>query len=222
MLEKIMKSKPQEKSKISITGLVVIAFLLIVIFFLILILPNQDPPKNTNVSVDIPTQQNLNVNVPNENFSIPELVNAGLPVRIKIPKIKVDTTIESVGLTPQGAMGVPTSLVTTTWFNLGPRPGEIGSAVIAGHYGWEKGVAAVFNSVHKLIAGDTIVIEDENGVTFTFVVRELRSFAPKANASDVFSSNDEKAHLNLVTCEGTWNAVQKSYSDRLVVFADKE
>jgi hypothetical protein len=37
----------------------------------------------------------------------------------------------------------------------------------------------------------------------------------------VFASNDGGAHLNLITCAGEWNKGKKSYSERLVVFADK-
>lgn len=68
-------------------------------------------------------------------------VNPGLlasPVRLKIPKINIDAAIESVGLTPEGAMDVPKSHTNVAWFNLGPRPGEQGSAVINGHFGWWK------------------------------------------------------------------------------------
>jgi len=36
------------------------------------------------------------------------------------------------------------------------------------------------------------------------------------------ASSDAKAHLNLITCEGVWDKVSKSYSKRLVVFTDRE
>jgi hypothetical protein len=70
--------------------------------------------------------------------------------------------------------------------------------------------------------GDKLYIKDEKGVVTTFVVRMSRSYDPAADASDVFGSSDGQAHLNLITCEGTWDKAQKSYSDRLVVFADEE
>ena len=147
---------------------------------------------------------------------------SGLPVRLKIPKIKVDAAIEYVGLTSEGAMAVPLGPADAAWFDLGPRPGENGSAVIAGHEGWKDGIAAIFDNLHELQKGDQIYVEDGKGITTTFVVRELGTYGENQDASNVFSSSDGKAHLNLITCEGTWNAVRKSYSDRLVVFADKE
>lgn len=119
-------------------------------------------------------------------------------------------------------MDVPKGPNDVAWFNLGPRPGEIGSAVISGHYGWKNNIPAVFDNLHKLRKGDKVYVEDKNGATITFVVRELRTYDQNEDASDVFGSSDGKAHLNLVTCTGTWNKAQKSYSKRLVVFTDKE
>ena len=120
-------------------------------------------------------------------------------------------------------MDVPKERANVAWFNLGPRPGENGSAVIAGHYGrWKNGKGSVFDNLHKLRKGDKIYVEDENGVIITFVVRESRRYDPNASVGDVFGSNDGKAHLNLITCEGVWDKVSKTYSKRLVVFTDKE
>lgn len=148
--------------------------------------------------------------------------NFGLPARLKIPGINIDATVEFVGLTSQGTMGVPKGPDDVGWYELGPRPGESGSAVMAGHYGtWKNGQGSVFDNLHKLSKGDKLYIEDEKGVTVTFIVRESRSYDPKADAGDVFSSDDEKSHLNLITCEGIWNKTSKSYSERLVVFTDK-
>jgi LPXTG-site transpeptidase (sortase) family protein len=145
---------------------------------------------------------------------------AGIPVFLFIPKIDVDAAIAPVGLTSDGEMGVPTGPTGTTWFDLGPRPGEVGSAVIAGHEGWKDGIAAAFDNLYKLRVGDQLYVQDEHGVTTAFVVRRVATYDQNGDASDVFNSSDGGAHLNLITCEGTWNAAEKSYSDRLVVFAD--
>jgi LPXTG-site transpeptidase (sortase) family protein len=148
----------------------------------------------------------------------------GLPVRLKIPKIKIDAAVESVGLTPQGAMGVPKNPTDAAWFNLGPLPGEAGSSVIDGHIGLWNGnqPIAVFDFLHKLHPGDKIYVVDDKGVTTTFVVSDLRTYAQNADDSNVFSSSDGKAHLNLITCDGTWNKTLNSYPDRLVVFTNQQ
>ena len=145
-----------------------------------------------------------------------------LPTRLRIPKIGVDAVVQFVGLTSDWAMDVPSGPDDVAWFELGRRPGEEGTAVISGHYGWKNNIPAVFDNLHNLRKGDNIYIEDERGDIISFVVRESRRYDPKADASDVFGSSDGKAHLNLITCEGVWDKTSKTYSKRLVVFADKE
>lgn len=152
----------------------------------------------------------------------PEPASSSWPLRLKIPVINVDAAIEQVGLTPDGAMDVPTVPLTVGWFNLGQQPGEIGSAVIDGHYGLKAGKASVFDNLYQLRKGDKIYVENNIGGTSTFVVIGSRRYEPDADATGVFSSTDGLAHLNLITCEGTWDKAVKSYSKRLVVFTDKE
>lgn len=153
---------------------------------------------------------------------VPKQTSVALPVKLTIAKINTAADVKYVGLTPQGAMGAPKEATSVVWFKLGPRPGEIGSAVIAGHYGWKDNLAAVFDNLHTLVKGDKVSVEDEKGQVITFVVREIRSYDQNADARDVFESSDGKAHLNLVTCQGVWNKGKQSYSKRLVVFTDRE
>ncbi|MDO8504971.1 MAG: class F sortase [bacterium] len=196
------------KRELCIVSILGIGLSSIIIFFLIPALPSQG---------SFVTPQAVKGN------QIVSQAVIGLPIRLKIPKIKVNAPVEHVGLTRDGAMGVPKSIANTAWFALGPRPGEIGTAVIDGHYGfWKNGKRGVFNNLHKLRKGDRIYVEDGKGKMITFVVREIKRYDPNADASEVFSSSDGKAHLNLITCEGVWDAISKNYSKRLVVFTDKE
>jgi LPXTG-site transpeptidase (sortase) family protein len=143
--------------------------------------------------------------------------------RLKIPTINVNASIEPMGVTKDGAMEAPSDAEDVGWYAFGPRPGDNGSAVIDGHYGhWKNGDVSVFDDLNKLIPGDKIYVEDKNGVTAAFVVRELRTYDSNADALDVFNSNDGKPHLNIIACAGTWNKNLKTYSNRLVVFTDKE
>src|SRR3989344_3473099 len=109
-----------------------------------------------------------------EQVSLSEGQGLGSPIRLKIPKINVDAAVEYVGLTPDGAMDVPKSQDDVAWYEPGTRPGEKGSAVIAGHYGWKGGEPSVFDSLYTLRKGDKLTIEDDKGEIITFVVRESR------------------------------------------------
>jgi LPXTG-site transpeptidase (sortase) family protein len=146
----------------------------------------------------------------------------GLPVRLEIPKIGVNALFEHLGLTSQGVADTPKGPANVAWFNLGPRPGEKGSAVVTGHFGWWNKTPAVFDNLNKLTKGDRIYVIDNKGATTTFMVRDIQTYNESEEAFGVFNSIDNKSHLNLITCQGTWNSSQMRYSDRLVVFADKE
>lgn len=163
----------------------------------------------------VPTEENITVTKIEEERS-------QLPIRLTIPVLNVDSIVEYVGVNTFGEMDVPKGPTTTAWFNLGPRPGEHGSAVISGHFGWKNGIPAVFDNLHKLKIGDRVYVVDESEVATSFVVREIKSYDQDADAFDVFDTSDGKSHLNLVTCQGVWNKSDKSYSKRLVVFTDKE
>lgn len=149
------------------------------------------------------------------------VVPIGIPVRLKIPKLNIDTSIKSLGLTPDWAMASTKGPNDVAWFKLGKRPGENGSAVIAGHYGIFKNWAiSVFNKLHTLRKGDKIYVKDTKWTTISFIVRESKMYDKNANVPEVFSSNDGKAHLNLITC--VFDPVSKTYPKRLIVFTDRE
>lgn len=144
-----------------------------------------------------------------------------LPVRLKIPKINVDANVESVGLTSGGAVDVPSGPSPVAWFDRSPAPGRIGSSIIDGHSGYKNGREAVFDNLYKLQKGDKIYVEDKEGTTTTFVVREMQSFGANVKVPAVFVSSDGLSHLNLITCDGVWNAAAGTHSERLVVFTDR-
>lgn len=183
------------------------------VLFLIFILLGQSSYAKITPSVKNKSSQNL---IDETSPAIP-----GLPIRLKIPKIKVNAVIESVGLTSDGSMGIPKLPRNAAWYDDGPRPGEIGSATISGHLNWYKGVTGVFARLNQLKTGDSITVQDDTGKIISFIVRTIRLYGSDEDATDVFTSDDGKAHLNLITCDGVWDKKTKQYSKRLVVFTDK-
>lgn len=155
------------------------------------------------------------------SMPLPVLVRPGLPARLIIPGIYVDTVPIALGLTKDGFMDVPKSPKDAAWYELSARPGEIGSAVISGHYGWKDNIPALFDDLRKLQIGDKVYSVDDKGATTTFVVVKTRTLKEGDDASEVFASSDGKVHLNLITCGGTWDKVRRIYSDRLVIFTEK-
>lgn len=145
-----------------------------------------------------------------------------VPTRIRIPSLSVDATIDEVGLSADGRIAVPSNPANAAWFNQSALPGEKGNAVIDGHFGWKDSTPAAFDNLHRLSQGDKIYIEDSEGESTSFVVREKRIYASDAKVPDIFNSPDDGAHVMLITCDGVWNKTTQSYPLRLVVVADRE
>lgn len=143
----------------------------------------------------------------------------GVPVTISIPKINVNAHVESVGMDSEGRMGVPTNSMETAWYSPGFKPGMNGSAVIDGHLDLATGAPAVFWNLKMLVAGDTILVTEDNGKKYTFGVTQIVKY-PDNNfpIKEVFAATDVPM-LNLITCNGTWDQASKNYSDRLVVYS---
>lgn len=164
--------------------------------------------------------QGKEILVSNENIKDQSVI--GIPTRLEIPRLNINASLESVGLTSKGAVEVPKSSINAAWYNLSPRPGEIGNSIIDGHSGWKNGTQSVFDNLYKIKKGDKIYVEDEKGMINVFIVRDFKPYGPKDDVSVVFNSNDDRAHLNLITCVAAWDVKQKSLNDRFVVFSDKE
>ncbi|HWP97006.1 MAG TPA: class F sortase [Syntrophomonadaceae bacterium] len=148
-----------------------------------------------------------------------EAINIGVPVRLKIAQLKIDAAIEQVGLTTDGAMASPQKLNEVAWYKAGPRPGEQGSSVLAGHKSHKASVPAVFDNLNKLSVGDSLSIVDNTGKSISFVVKEIRIYEKGKGADEVFNKKGGN-YLNLVTCEGDWNESEKTFSQRRVVFTE--
>lgn len=145
----------------------------------------------------------------------------GKPVRIIIPAIGVDAFIEDVGLVENGKLDVPEGRENAGWYELGPRPGKRGSAVIDGHLDI-GGKPGVFWDLDRLQPGDEVIVIDEFGTSRTFRMKKGETY-PVADAPmhEIFA-NKEAYRLNLITCAGTWREELDHYDQRLVVYAEME
>lgn len=142
-----------------------------------------------------------------------------MPVRLVIPKIGINATITDIGLTSSGNMEAPNTNDIAGWYKYGPKPGNDGSAVLGGHFG--VGEQAIFTDLNQLDKGDTLSIIDDQGQRASFVVREVRTYAQDSQPNEVFNSL-MGAHLNLITCDGAWESEKRTYSQRLVIFTDRQ
>lgn len=149
-----------------------------------------------------------------------EPAQPSVPVQLSIPSIGVYAPVELVG-TLGKAMAVPFFADKVGWYALGIRPGDTGSAVFAGHVNWLGGKDAVFTNLHLVQMGDIVSVLDNHGEITYFIVVDIKRYPMDADTSEVFSSDDGIARLNLITCDGVWNSVLRTHESRLVIFTEK-
>ncbi len=136
---------------------------------------------------------------------------------IRIPAAGVDAEIEAVFVDGRGNMAVPSRPDRVGWYAGGPSPGAPGDAVLDGHLDTAAG-SAVFGELHRLKAGDRLVVDWTGGRTYTFIVESVRLYSFDAHPDGLFVA-DGPARLSLITCAGPWDARLGTYRQRLVVDA---
>jgi LPXTG-site transpeptidase (sortase) family protein len=155
--------------------------------------------------------------VPRYEASAPVLDGAE-PVRLEIPSIGVDTHLIPLGLAADGSMQVPKKWAEAGWYSRGPRPGEDGPAVIAGHVDSRSG-PAVFFRLRDLRSGDEVLVTRSDRSVVHFVIDRLQQFPKRAFPTATVFAPTAKPALRLITCGGAFDETLRSYVDNLVAFA---
>lgn len=143
------------------------------------------------------------------------------PASFSIPSLGLtNIKVESVGLDDENKMDIPRDENNVAWYNLGSKPGELGNAVIAGHYDKKSGAPAVFFDINKLKSGDELIVTDRAGKQLRFKVTEVKSYQLEDFPLDEVFGLGNKPRLNLITCEGQFDTSSRLYSHRLVVYSE--
>jgi hypothetical protein len=143
-----------------------------------------------------------------------------LPVSLTVPAIGVQTNITHLGLTASGALQVPASTAVAGWYTGSPRPGAVGSAVIAGHIDSKSG-PGVFFRLSSLRPGDRVYVRRADGTLAVFKVTVVRQFAKDSFPTSAVYGAVPDSELRLITCGGTFDPQLRSYLSNTVVYAIK-
>lgn len=139
---------------------------------------------------------------------------------LMIPSIGVTTTMQSVGLTPKGNIGIPTNYTDVAWFTGSMRPGSLGTSIVVGHRDTHIFGPGVFRSLGQLVPGDDIYVTID-GKAMHFKVVGKRTYKEDTDRmEEIMGGDGHMARLNLITCDGTWNQAVRRYDERLVVFTE--
>jgi len=145
----------------------------------------------------------------------------GPPTRVRIPKIGVDSSLESLRLDRQNELETPKDYARAGWYSDGTAPGDPGPAVIAGHVTW-NGAPAVFHRLSSMRRGDQVTVIRKDGKTAVFTVSRVARFSKSQFPSRAVYGPINHAGLRLITCGGTYDAARHTYLDNVVVFARLE
>jgi LPXTG-site transpeptidase (sortase) family protein len=142
---------------------------------------------------------------------------ASRPVSIAIPAAGVDARVVPIGLGLDGAMEVP-AVDLAGWYQLGPRPGERGPAVIVGHVDSREG-PAVFFRLGQLRQGDRIVVGRNGGAVVAFAVERVERIAKESLPVGRIWNRTSQPVLRLITCGGSFDRSTGHYRDNVIVYA---
>lgn len=140
------------------------------------------------------------------------------PVSLTIPSIGVQTQLIHLGLTSSGALQVPPTTAVAGWYTGSPRPGAIGSSVIAGHIDSYLG-PGVFYHLSQLRTGDRVYIRRADGTLAAFSVTRVEMYSKDKFPTEAVYGPTPDAELRLITCGGTFDPALGSYLSNVVVFA---
>jgi hypothetical protein len=151
------------------------------------------------------------------------VLSRAVPVRLSIASIGVYAPFTPLSLGSDGRLQPPPedNANLAGYYADGPMPGERGSAIVAGHVDTKTG-PAVFLLLSLLKKGATADITRADGVTATFRVDSVETFAKDDFPDQRVYGDTPDAELRIITCGGTFDHAKQDYQDNVVVFAHLE
>ena len=149
---------------------------------------------------------------------LPTVRRVARPVSLVIPAIGVSTPLVHLGLTPTGALQVPSSTAVAGWYTGSARPGAIGSAVIAGHIDSVTG-PGVFFRLRLLHPGERVYVRRANGSVAVFEVTAVHTYLKTQFPTEAVYGPEPDAQLRLITCGGTFDYATGHYLSNIIVYA---
>jgi sortase (surface protein transpeptidase) len=148
----------------------------------------------------------------------PRTRTAPLPVSLRIPAIGVRTRLIRLGITRQGRLQVPASTLVAGWYTRSPRPGEIGSSIIAGHIDSHLG-PGIFYRLRELRPGNRVYVRQADGKLAIFRVTAVHEYTKAHFPTAQVYGPAPDAELHLITCGGTFDYATHSYLSNVVVYS---
>lgn len=140
------------------------------------------------------------------------------PATLIIPSIGVRTRLIRLGVTASGALQVPASTAVAGWYTFSPRPGAIGSSIIAGHIDSRLG-PGIFYHLRLLRPGKRIFVRRADGSLAIFRVTAKHMYLKSQFPTEDVYGPAPTPQLRLITCGGTFDPATGHYLSNVIVFA---
>lgn len=142
------------------------------------------------------------------------------PVSVSIPSIDAESSLIRLGLNPDKTMQVPDvkEPKQAGWFAFSKKPGEPGTAVIAGHVDGNR-KPGIFYQLGTLKPGAAVIIERSDGTRLEYAVIQVRRTDKDEFPTDEVYGHVPESELRLITCGGAWEGGQTGYADNVIVHA---
>jgi sortase (surface protein transpeptidase) len=170
------------------------------------------PPAGKPKLVPVPRGDRAPVPQPSDSGQVAR------PASLIIPSIGVKTSLIRLGVTSSGALQVPVSTAVAGWYTFSPRPGAIGSSIIAGHIDSFRG-PGIFYRLQEMKAGERIYIRRTNRTVAVFRVTGKHTFLKSHFPTQDVYGPTPTAQLRLITCGGTFDVATGHYLSNVIVFA---
>jgi sortase (surface protein transpeptidase) len=154
--------------------------------------------------------------------STPTALPRSQPVSLAIPAIGVRTNVIDLGLNSDRTLQVPpltqVGVKEAGWYDLGPTPGQLGPAVIAGHVDSYQG-PGVFFRLGALRPGNLIDVTRADGTTAIFRVDAVAEYTKTAFPTQQVYGPVNYPGLRVITCGGAFDNQTHHYLSNIVIYA---
>jgi hypothetical protein len=142
------------------------------------------------------------------------------PQHLVIADIGVDHPVVPVGLEPDGSMEIPENVHEIGWYTrTRVRPGDPGSAVLAGHVDSRVQGRGAFFDLGQLDLGAEVAVGTDAG-TQRWQVTGRTSYDKTVLPIDDLFTVDGPPRLVLITCGGPFDSDTRHYTENVVVLAE--
>lgn len=138
---------------------------------------------------------------PNVLAQTPKGLPRSAPTRVSVPAIKLDDSLQRLGLNADHSTVQLPGPRRVGWYTLGATPGEPGPTIIVGYIASRSGPGALAR-LHALKAGDWVELRRADGKTVSYVVDQVTPYSAKTFPAAKVYERTAQPTLRIITCGG--------------------